>query len=101
LDWLKKKLDLSVDQKRRLIDPGHPEEELEQRICEYLREYYHYLDWQLTKRRGRDFWSFHHGRLAALGYPLSRARLVAYAMSYDLDLVLNPKRTAESGVLAL
>jgi hypothetical protein len=72
------------------------ERELKQRIRECLREYYSYLGWQLTKQRGRDFWRFHRGRLAALGYPLSTARLAACTVSYTLDLVLNPKRTAET-----
>jgi glycosyltransferase involved in cell wall biosynthesis len=71
------------------------ERELKQRIRECLREYYSYLAWQLTKQRGRDFWTFHRVRLAALGYPLSTARLAACTVSYTLDLVLNPKRTAE------
>jgi glycosyltransferase involved in cell wall biosynthesis len=71
------------------------EGELKQRIRSCLREYYSYLGWQLTKRRGRDFWSFHRGRLAALGYPLSTARLAASTVAYTLGVVLNPKRTAK------
>ena len=60
-----------------------------------LREYYYYLGWQMWKRRGSEFWTFHHQKLAEMGYPLSRRRLYNHAMLYMADQVLNPKRTAE------
>ena len=73
-------------------------EELNDRIPELLQEYYRYLGEQIFKWRGREFWSFHRKKLDSVGYPLSTARLAAYASFYILDLVLNPKRTAAAVV---
>ncbi len=77
------------------------EGELTQRIRASLRAYHRYLGWQVTKRRGRDFWSFHENKLTALGYPLSTTRLAAHTISYVVDLLLNPKRTGERVVRRL
>jgi glycosyltransferase involved in cell wall biosynthesis len=74
------------------------EEELKLRIREHLRDYYHYLGWQVYKRRGREFWSYHRGKLAELGYPLNTARLAASVISYALDIVLNPMKTVKRTV---
>jgi glycosyltransferase involved in cell wall biosynthesis len=68
-------------------------EELKERIHRCLRDYYAYLGWQATKRRGRDFWKFHKERLAALGYPLNTTRVAAHTIAYVADLMLNPGRT--------
>ena len=82
--------------------PRHlTEEELRNQIRTQLREYYRYLAWQVSKRRDREFWSFHRGKLAAVGYPLSMGRLAAGVVSYVLDLVLNPKRFVEAIVRRL
>ena len=82
--------------------PRHlTEEESRNQIRTLLREYYRYLAWQVSKRRDRDFWSFHRGKLAALGYPLSIARLAANVVYYVLDLVFNPKKLAEGLVRRL
>lgn len=67
-------------------------EELEQVIRRHFQEYYCYLGWQVFKGRNREFWSLHRRQLAALGYPLSNARLAAHAFYYLLHAVLNPKR---------
>jgi len=77
------------------------EDEHERRIREHLRDYYRYLGEQVYRRRGREFWSFHRGKLAALGCPLSSSRLAARATAYGLDLLLNPKRTVESALEAI
>ena len=69
--------------------------ELETQIRKTLSEYYDYLGWQLSKRRGSDFWKFHRDKLAGLGYRLSRARLAAHAAAYALNLVLNPQQTVK------
>jgi len=63
-----------------------------------LREYYRYLGWQATKRRGRDFWRFHRDKLKALGLPLRVSRVAAATLGYGLDLLLNPKRTVEKAL---
>ncbi len=72
------------------------EKELEENIREHLKVYYHFLGWQVFKGRDRKFWSLHRGKLASLAHPLSNARLTANAFLYLLDVVLNPKRTAET-----
>jgi glycosyltransferase involved in cell wall biosynthesis len=71
------------------------EAEVTQQVRERLRDYYRYLGEQVYRRRTREFWNFHRGKLATLGYPLSTTRLAASAISWALDLVLNPKSTAE------
>ncbi len=71
------------------------DEELKKRIRQHLGSYYRYLGEQVYERRGQEFWAFHRGELAALGYPLSMARVAASATSFALDILLNPKRTAE------
>jgi glycosyltransferase involved in cell wall biosynthesis len=70
-------------------------EEMKTMLRVRLREYYRYLGWQVFKLRGRDFWSFHRGKLAELGHPLNTLRLAFSAASYVLDFVLNPKKTIE------
>ena len=77
------------------------EDELKGRVDEHLRHYYRFLGEQVYRRRGHEFWSFHRGKLASVGYPLSMARLAASVVSYVLDLVLNPKRFVEAIVRRL
>lgn len=71
------------------------EEEHNNRIRECLRDYYCYLGIQVYKRRGPEFWSFHRGKLAELGYPINKSRLAIAAVSQALDRLLNPKSTVE------
>jgi glycosyltransferase involved in cell wall biosynthesis len=52
------------------------QEEQSSRVQAKLNEYYWYLGTQLFRSRGDDFWRFHEDKLAKLGFPLSRARLV-------------------------
>ena len=52
-------------------------------------------------RRNQEFWRFHRGKLATLGYPLNRARLAAHVVFYVLDRVLNPKRITEAALRVL
>lgn len=75
--------------------------ELQQQISKHLQHYYRYLGEQVYKRREPKFWSFHREKLAALSYPLSTFRLTAAALSYGLDIVLNPKSTAEGAMRRL
>jgi glycosyltransferase involved in cell wall biosynthesis len=74
------------------------DEELKYLLRGQLRAYYRYLGEQVYRRRGREFWTFHQGKLAELGYPLSKSRLAASAMLYALNLVLDPRRTAAAVV---
>lgn len=71
------------------------EDELKHRIRQHLTSYYRYLGKQVYQKRDREFWNFHKGKLIACGRPLSRIRVLASAILYALDLVLNPKSTVE------
>ena len=77
------------------------DEELKYVLRRRLRNYYRYLGEQVYKRRSQEFWSFHREKLAAVGYPLSTTRLVVASLSYALDIILNPKRTAAGLVCRL
>ncbi len=77
------------------------EAEQKRRLGELLQTYYGYLARQVYERRGQKFWAFHRSKLAELGLPLSRARLTAHAALFALDLLLNPKNTAEQLVRRL
>lgn len=68
-------------------------EEQQHKLRSRLADYYTFLAWQATKRRGADFWNYHRKMLASLGYPLSIVRLSRHALSRALDLALNPKAT--------
>ena len=67
-------------------------EELTPRIRAYLDEYYRFLAQGVLWGRDREFWSFHRGKLAASGYPLSRVRLASSVIFYLLNLLLDSKR---------
>lgn len=69
--------------------------ELTRRIREHLQEYYLLLGRELVKGRSSRFWKLHREKLAAAGYPLSKLRLLAAALSYVSSVALNPKRSAE------
>jgi len=71
------------------------ESELEGRIAAHLSDYYRYLGEQVWKRRGAESWSYHRGKLAGAGHPLSRARLAVAASAWVADRIGNPKRTLE------
>jgi len=55
-------------------------EELAGRIKECLHDYYTYLGKQVYNRRDKAFWTYHREKLAGLGHPLNRARLLAHAL---------------------
>jgi glycosyltransferase involved in cell wall biosynthesis len=69
-------------------------EELQLRIAEHLRSYYDYLGEQVYCERDREFWSFHRGKLAAAGHPLSARRLAWSVIRHGLGLAFTPKQTA-------
>ena len=75
--------------------------ELKTQISQGMRRYYHYLGAAVFKRRGREFWNFHQGKLKSLRRPLSRTRLVVASISYVLDMILNPKRMFEETMYRL
>jgi len=76
-------------------------DELKREFQYRLRGYYRYLGRQVYRHPGREFWSFHRGKLESVGHQLSTPRLVVAAVAYTLDLLLNPKRTAEEVVRRL
>jgi glycosyltransferase involved in cell wall biosynthesis len=81
-----------------LVKHGHKyltSEELDRRIGEVLRKYYRDLGTDLLKCRDRTYWRYHRGKLAELGYPLSKVRVAAAAVAVAADLLLNPKRSLE------
>jgi glycosyltransferase involved in cell wall biosynthesis len=69
--------------------------ELEGRLKKILAYYYGFLTKNVFQRRDREFWEFHKSRLAECGYPFSGIRLSKGVCLTLLDLLLNPKQTAE------
>lgn len=70
-------------------------EELHRRKKESLASYYHFLAVSVFHFRDTAFWNYHKQRFQECGESLSRIRLAAAVLSKGLDLVLNPKQTAE------
>jgi len=71
------------------------EEELRGCMKGLLDKYYTFLAISAVNMRDRDFWNYHRGNLKQLGYPLDRIRLGKAVCAKLLDLLLNPKQTAE------
>jgi hypothetical protein len=70
--------------------------EIEQRLKEYLDEYYKFLAISAVHIRDRRFWTFHRNRLKELGHPLSAGKLSKAICAKLIDLASNPKRTIEA-----
>lgn len=51
------------------------EDEYKQEVILQLRKYYQFLAKSISKRRDKDFWTFHNDAMRKLGYPLSPLRL--------------------------
>ncbi len=69
--------------------------ELESRLNELSDNYYALLAASAINFRKKAYWTHHQKRLSEIGYPLRRTKL-AKAIAYKLlDLLLNPKQTAE------
>ncbi len=71
------------------------QEECDKRLEELLDGYYEFLALSAVNFRNKKFWSYHKDRLRELGCPLDRFRLGKSISAKLLDLVLNPKQTAE------
>jgi glycosyltransferase involved in cell wall biosynthesis len=69
--------------------------ELENRLEQLLEDYYRMLAVGAVNLREKQFWTYHRGRLKEFGHPLSRLKLCKTIFLKVLDLVLNPKQTAE------
>lgn len=50
---------------------------------------------RINFRKHQEFWDYHLRYLRLAGYPISKPRLVLYAISELLDIVLNPKQALE------
>lgn len=70
--------------------------EFRDRHVTVVNDYYKFLAGAAFESRGSKFWDTHRERLLKLGTPLDRAKLSRFVVLRFLDLVLNPKRTAES-----
>lgn len=76
-------------------------DDCKKRIDELMRTYYRSLAQSLFLFKGKAFWEYHKKELAESGYPLSLPRLTR-AFIYELiDLLLNPKKTAEKIIIKL
>lgn len=64
--------------------------ELDRRLREQLAEYYGFLAVNVFRRRGKQFWDYHEGRLEELGYPVTPSRLLRAAAGKVLSEVVNP-----------
>ena len=69
--------------------------EVETRLKELLEDYYRFLAIGAVNLRGKEFWTYHQGRLKEFGYPLSWLKLCKAVSLKLLDLLLNPKQTVE------
>ena len=70
-------------------------EEFCKRKEESLASYYNFLGVSVFHFRGKAFWDYHKQRFRECGQTLSTIRLAGAVVTKGLDLVLNPKQTAE------
>jgi glycosyltransferase involved in cell wall biosynthesis len=70
-------------------------DECETRVEQLVDAYYKYLATNALKFRNHAFWDYHIRRLHELGLPLDRVRLAKSIALKTLDLLLNPKGTAQ------
>jgi hypothetical protein len=70
-------------------------QELQGRVRDLLKQYYHFLAIAAVNFRDQRFWNYHRRRLKELGYPLDILKLVTAISTKIFDLVLNPKCTVE------
>jgi glycosyltransferase involved in cell wall biosynthesis len=66
--------------------------ELKRRLHRQLDEYHRFLAVNLLRRRGKNFWRYHRGRLEELGYSISPSRLLKAAAKTLLRQVVNPEQ---------
>jgi glycosyltransferase involved in cell wall biosynthesis len=70
-------------------------EENTRRRQQLNRKYYTTLGENLLRRRPKAFWDFQRSGLSRIGEELRWVKLIPWAFVAFLDLVLNPKQTAE------
>ena len=70
-------------------------EEYEQRLSEYLQQYYRFLGQSvLFRARDKRFWNYHKSALDHVGLPLSLMQLAKASFSEIAETLLNPSRMA-------
>jgi glycosyltransferase involved in cell wall biosynthesis len=97
-DRLRKLNGFLVDRIQFLSEYGSvflSEAERKKRWAESLEEYNAYLATGVVNGWDREFWQFHQQRLSCFGYSIYSWRLAKAVASKVVDLVLNPKQTAE------
>jgi hypothetical protein len=70
-------------------------EELHKRKKESLASYYEFLGVSVFHCRDKAFWGYHEQRFRECGQSLSKIRVARAAIAKGVDLMLNPKQTAE------
>jgi glycosyltransferase involved in cell wall biosynthesis len=68
-------------------------DEISSRREELLRTIYRYFALGVVHMRGKEYWSYHRGRLKAFGEQISGVRIAAAVCTKVADLVFNPKQT--------
>jgi glycosyltransferase involved in cell wall biosynthesis len=89
--WLPADIHNCVTYGRSILTPV----EYDRRIDRLLKDYYRFLSINALKHRERAFWHYHETRLREFGFPLRRLRLVREMCMRVVDLLLNPKQTAQ------
>jgi glycosyltransferase involved in cell wall biosynthesis len=90
-----------LDALRTLIEFGPEfltESEQRQRVDEWLSVYFKQVAVGCVNLQGLQFWRLHRDGLRELGYSIYDRRLVMAVIGKALDLILNPKATAEKGL---
>jgi hypothetical protein len=64
--------------------------EFELRKKEVLEEYHKWLGGYILKLAGKDFWEYHSSRMRDLGYPISWAKIIKYAILEALEESKHP-----------
>jgi glycosyltransferase involved in cell wall biosynthesis len=70
-------------------------DELGIRLRQLMDEYYSFLAISAVNGREKRFWQYHKRRLNELGYELDYVRMGMAISAKVIDLMLNPKQTAE------
>lgn len=70
-------------------------EEYEKRLNEMMRSYYRFLGKSVYQLRGNNFWKYHKDAFKSMGDILRLTKLIKAVFLELLDILLNPKNTAE------
>lgn len=82
-----------------LIKHGHfylSDEEYERRFHQLMANYYGFLARALFRRKGKDFWQYHHSELSKLGHPIKRFRLARAWLRLAAGSLFHPIRVVRA-----